>query len=71
MTDDRTEVDVTKPFDNYCIKDTVINSVKIKYNIEPEKSYAKFTYKGHRYYLSVEDAPEDGYILGLVETLLN
>ena len=71
VTDDRTEVDVTKPFDNYCIKDTVINSVKIKYNIEPEKSCAKFTYKGHRYYLSVEDAPEDGYILGLVETLLN
>ncbi len=71
VTDDRTEVDITKPFDNHCIKDTVINSVKIKYNIEPEKSYAKFTYNGHRYYLSVEDAPEEGYILKLVETLLN
>lgn len=71
VTDDKTELDVLKSFENHYGSMTEINSVKISYGDNDGTSYAKFTFKKHVYYINVQDAPEDGYILGLLETLLN
>lgn len=71
VTDDRTELDILKSFDIYYSSTMEIGSVKIDYSINATISYARFTYKKHVYNLIVSDAPEEGYILKLVETLLN
>lgn len=70
ITDNKTDIDVVHSFAGLSDQETAIQSTKIKYGFMASESYANFEYQGYCYYLKITDAPSDGYILELVETLL-
>lgn len=73
VTDNRTEIDLLKAISEICNQESYINETKINWGYDDNVAiaYAKFEYNDFNYFLSVEEAISDDYILELVEHLLS
>lgn len=71
ITDDRTDFDFLNNYAEICSETVEINSVKVKWNTNFFDEYALFNYLGYNYYLQATEVPDSGYILEILEQLIN
>lgn len=73
ITDNKTEIDLIKPITDLCVQTVFLGGVKINCcsHSNEGSSSAWFEYSGYKYYLSVEDGPEQDYVLTLISELLD
>ncbi len=70
VTDNRTKLDILNTYESECKETAIIVENKIFLGLGNEKSRAYWEYNGYRYYLDVSEAPDENYILTLIEELL-
>lgn len=71
VTDDKTEFEFLNIMADFCSVTANINSVEVKWSSGGFESYATFNYHGYKYYLKVEEALEQDYILYLISELFD
>ncbi len=65
------ELDFLDNFKSICENKTSINDTVISYGSSSESIYAMFKHKGYTYHLQVNDAPNEEYILTMVQKLFD
>ncbi len=70
ITDINTDLDFLDFYRTTCNQSINIKSCEVKYSVSSSGSKAYFSFKNHKYYISVEAVEDEEYILRLVEDLI-
>lgn len=71
FTDDRTEMDLFDTYKTTCVNSETVSGTEVQWGIGEYSSHAKFAHKGYSYFLEVEDAIEEEFLMNYLEILLS
>lgn len=70
IIDNKIEMDILKSYADLCTQSSSVNSINVNWGQDLSEAYAFFEFKEHKYYLIIEDAAYNEYILELINYLI-